>query len=147
MRNNESQGQRLREFEELARGWGELLAREAYPAGPGLEVSLAEMEEVVAAACRGIVRGAVETMTSEQGEHLGGEAPCPSCGRWCGLERKPRPMSVRGGEAELAEPVGHCPSCRRDFFPSAAGTEGRRPSLQPDDPAPHPAHGQRDQFL
>ena len=127
MANNESQGQKLKECEELARGWGELLAREAYPKGPGLEVSLAEMEEVVAAACRGIVRGAVETMTTDQGERLGAEAPCPTCGRSCGLERKPRPMTVRGGEAELEEPVGHCPACRRDFFPSAAGAEGQRP--------------------
>ena len=29
----------------------------------------------------------------------------------------------RGGDAVLSEPVGHCPKCRRDFFPAAAGVE------------------------
>jgi len=32
-------------------------------------------------------------------------------------------IKVRGGEATLEEPVGYCPTCRRDFFPSASGTE------------------------
>jgi len=39
---------KLKEIEEVARGWGKLLAREAYPEGPGRDVSLADMEDVVA---------------------------------------------------------------------------------------------------
>ena len=138
---------KLKEIEEIAAGWGKLLAREAFPNGPGLDVSLADMEEVAARACQAIVRGAVETMTDQQAKQLGEESACPICGRMCVVERKPRPMTVRGGEATLHEPVAHCPGCRRDFFPSASGVEVGRTPLQPDDPVSHPARRQRHQCL
>ena len=121
MASRELSERKLEEIEEIARGWGKLLAREAYPGGPGLDVSLADMEDVVARAARAIVRGAVETMTSDQAGDFGQEAACPTCGRICALKRKSRPLMVRGGQARLDEPVGHCPTCRRDFFPSASG--------------------------
>jgi len=120
MASKELSERKLKEIEEIARGWGKLLAREAYPERPGRDVSLADMEDVVARATRAIVRGAVETMTDDQADDLGQEAACPSCGRICRLKRKPRPLVVRGGQATLDEPVGHCPTCRRDFFPSAS---------------------------
>ena len=111
--------QKLKEIEELAAGWGKLLARESFPGGPGLGVSLADMEDIVARAGRAIVGGAVETMTADQADQLGEQAACPGCGRMCKLKRKTRSMAVRGGSVNLDEPVGHCPTCRRDFFPSA----------------------------
>ena len=110
---------KLRQIEEIAAGWGKLLARESFPGGPGLDVSLADMEDIVARATNSIVSGAVETMTADQAGQLGEQAACPGCGKMCKLKRKTRSMAVRGGNASLAEPVGHCPTCRRDFFPSA----------------------------
>ena len=112
-----------REIEEIARGWGKLLTGEAFPEGPGLDVTLADMEEIAVMASKAVVEGAVETMTEEQSQALGQREPCPTCGRVCELKRKPRPVVVRGGTATLDEPVGHCPTCRRDFFPSASGIE------------------------
>jgi len=100
-----------------------MISSEAFPDGPGLDVTLAEMEEYAVAASRALVKGAVESMTATQGEQFGEEVPCPSCGRVCPLKRKSRPVAVRGGDATLEEPVGHCPTCRRDFFPSASGIE------------------------
>ena len=120
MASKELSERKVKEIEEIARGWGKLLAREAYPEGPGRDVSLADMEDVVARATGAIVRGAMETMTDDQAGDLGQEAACPSCGRICELKRKSRPLVVRGGQATLDEPVGHCPTCRRDFFPSAS---------------------------
>ncbi len=114
------------EIEELARGWGKLLAREAFPEGVGLDVDLFSMEEIAVAAAKSLVRGAVETMTSDQAEGLGEEHPCPGCGKPCRLSRRSRVVQVRGGTADLDEPVAHCSTCRRDFFPSAAGAEDRR---------------------
>lgn len=121
MASGELSADKVKEIEEIAAGWGELLAREAFPGGPGLEVSLADMEEVAVRASRAMVRGAVEAMAGDQADHLAGEAPCPACGRACPLQPRPRPLTVRGGTATLEEPVGHCPTCRRDFFPSASG--------------------------
>lgn len=111
---------KVEEIKEFARGWGKLLAREAFPDGVGLDVTLADMEDLVAAATRSLVEGSVETMTGDQARCFGAEGPCPSCGKLCPLQRKPRPISVRGGTASLEEVVGHCSTCRRDFFPSAS---------------------------
>ena len=123
MASKEARERRLKEIQEIAEGWGKIIAREAFPNGPGLDVTLADMEEFAIAASRGLVRGAVETMTGAQGEQLGEEAPCPTCGKVCELQRVPRPVVVRGGNATLDEPMGHCSRCRRDFFPSAARAE------------------------
>jgi anaerobic selenocysteine-containing dehydrogenase len=95
------------------------LAREAFPDGPGLDVSLADMEDIVAVATQAVVKGSLETMTDQQAESLGEHADCPTCGTRCELKRKTRDVTVRGGEASLEEPVAHCRRCRRDFFPSA----------------------------
>ena len=123
MSNGKLSERRMREIEEVAAGWGKLLAQEAFPGGPGLDVTLADMEEAAARACRAMVRGTVETMTAQQAKQFGEEAACPTCGRMCPVERKPRPITVRGGEATLDEPACHCLACRRDFFPSASGVE------------------------
>ena len=147
MRKETLSERKLKEIEEVAAGWGKLLAKEAFPNGPGLNVTLAEMEEVAARACQAIVRGAVETMTGDQAEQFGEESACPSCGRTCPVKRKPRPLTVRGGKATLDELVGHCPACRRDFFPSASGVAGGRSRIQRDDSPSHPACGQRHQCL
>ena len=133
--------ERLREIEELAFGWGKLLAGEAYPKGPGLNVTLAEMEEISARASKALVGGAVSTMANQQAQVLDEPQPCPTCGKRCDVKRKARTIAVRGGPAELNEPVAHCSTCRRDFFPSASGVASRRPRIQPDHPASHPAHG------
>jgi hypothetical protein len=119
MSNRKLSEAKLREIQEIAKGWGELLAREAFPKGPGLDVTLADMEDVAAMATQAVVRGAVEEMTKEQADLLGEETPCPTCGTSCKLERKTRDIRVRGGTASLDEPVAHCRRCRRDFFPSA----------------------------
>ena len=145
MTSKEVRERKLKEIQEVAEGWGKMIAREAFPDGPGLDVTLADMEEYAVAASRGLVKGAVESMTATQGEQLGEEAACPTCGKMCPLKRKSRPVVVRGGEAHLGEPVGYCPACRRDFFPSASRIEVGRSRVQPDDPPSHPPHRQRHQ--
>jgi len=108
----------IRGIEEAARNWGKLLAREAFPGGPDLSVTLADMEEVAMRAARALVGSAVETAAGEQAAAFGEVADCPQCGRSHPLERRPRPVAIRGGTANLEEPVAHCSTCRRDFFPS-----------------------------
>lgn len=77
MATNVPSERKLREIEEIAAGWGKLLARESFPERPGLDVSLADMEDIVARATKAIIHGAVETMTADQAQQLGDEAACP----------------------------------------------------------------------
>lgn len=45
-------------------------------------------------------------------------AKCPTCGLHCELQSKKRDVKSIDGEVPLQDLVGHCPCCRRDFFPS-----------------------------
>jgi hypothetical protein len=117
------------EIAKLAEGWGKLVTEHAFPDGVGLDVDLFQMEELALAAARGVVRGAIESATSRQAESLPPTQPCPDCGREGELKRRPRAVHVRGGEAEVSEPVAHCSTCRRDFFPSASSAQVGRASL------------------
>lgn len=119
MSNTKLSSAQVKGIEATAADWGKRLAREAFPMGPGLDVSLVEMEEVAAVATKAMVQGAMGEMTDRQAQRLEGQLACPRCGRLCDIEHKPRTLAVRGGIAQLNEPVGHCSGCRRDFFPSA----------------------------
>ena len=48
---------------------------------------------------------------------------CPDCGRGCRAELKDREFVTTDGIIQLHEPVCHCSTCRRDFFPSAPRNE------------------------
>ena len=77
MASKEARERKLKEIREIAEGWGKIIAREAFPEGLGLDVTLADMEEIAAAASQALVKGAVEEMTGEQGKQLGTEAAVP----------------------------------------------------------------------
>jgi hypothetical protein len=44
-------------------------------------------------------------------------APCPKCGARCELNLKKRTVTSIDGPVEVQELEGHCPVCRRAFFP------------------------------
>jgi uncharacterized protein with PIN domain len=46
-------------------------------------------------------------------------ARCPECGTRCQTHRKTRRVTSIDGPLRVEESVGHCPACRRDFFPPA----------------------------
>lgn len=46
-------------------------------------------------------------------------APCPKCRTRCELIPRSREVKSVDGDTILQEMVGHCPCCRRDFFPDA----------------------------
>lgn len=47
------------------------------------------------------------------------EGKCPTCKTRCKLKPAQRKVLSGDGPVELQEVVGHCPVCRRDFFPLA----------------------------
>lgn len=111
----------LREIRDLAAGWGKIVARRAYgEAGPGLDTDFEAMEQLARAAAAGLTEGALATLLEQQAQALGELACCPDCGTACPLHREPRTLHLPGGAVAQSEPVGHCPACRRDFFPPTA---------------------------
>ena len=111
----------LQELRRLAAQWGKIVARRAFgDDGPGLDVDLDAMEQIAHAAAAGLTEGTLQTLLEQQAHALGEQQPCPQCGRPCAVRREQRPLHVRGAQLQQSEPVGHCPDCRRDFFPPTA---------------------------
>ena len=131
----------------LAKQWGKIVVKHAFgEQGPGLDVDFAQMEEVACAAARGLTEGALEAATAQQGHLLGEKQPCPQCGKLCTVGSEERPLRAKGGVVPLREPKCYCPTCRRDFFPSASDIEAGRSWLQSDDAAPHPVRDGRSEI-
>lgn len=116
----------LQAIRTFAQQLGKTVARRAFGAdGPGLDVDLTTMEEVAAQAAQAFTQGTLEELLHRQAQQLPETHPCPTCGRVAPARAEPRPLVVRGALIEHREPVCYCPSCRRDFFPSASPAEAR----------------------
>ena len=113
--------QELLELRQLAAQWGKIVARRAFgDDGPGLDVDFNTMAQIAQAAAAGLTEGTLQTLLESQTAALGEEQPGPDGGRLCAIGRQERPLQARGAEPQQSEPIGHCPDCRRDFFPPAA---------------------------
>lgn len=122
----------FQEIRDFATQWGKIVTRRTFgEAGPGTDLDFDTMEQVARAAAAGLIEGTLATLLELQAQALGQEQPCPGCGRLCSLHREPRALTIRGGQLTHAEPVGHCPVCRRDFFPPTAAAPPGCPRLQP----------------
>jgi hypothetical protein len=120
--------QDLQKIRDLAAQWGKIVARRAFgDTGPGLEVDLLTLEQVADAAARGLTEGTLATLLDQQAQALPPAQPCPDCGQLCPVAHEDRPLACGGGGTlTYREPLCHCPACRRDFFPAAAGLAPRR---------------------
>lgn len=92
--------------------------------------TLLEIETLTAEIGDELTRQLANTDLAERAEAAAAEPghSCPTCGRRCSVEREREPLILQGsrGEIEYSEPRCHCRSCRRDFFPSGAGTSATR---------------------
>jgi hypothetical protein len=113
--------EQLQEIQRFAAQWGKIIARRAFgDDGPGLDVDLQAMEQLAHAAAAGLTEGTLQTLLEKQATALGEQQPCPHCGRPCVLGRQERLLHAQGAQLQQSEPLGHCPDCRRDFFPPTA---------------------------
>jgi hypothetical protein len=99
-----------------------LLARHGFGEdGPPLETTFAQIEQFGHHAGRVVARAVDTHLAAQHASHFAEEQPCPSCDEKCPSKESPHelPLQTSDGEVTLHEPSCHCPSCRRDFFPSA----------------------------
>ena len=123
------------ELRDLAYGWGKIVTRRAYgEEGPGLDLDFDSIESLAVDMGQAVIRGTIEEVLRSQLQRLGDHQPCPECTRECPLTTAPRTIQVRGGTIRYDEPVCHCPTCRRDFFPSPPEFAARLAQCLANDP-------------
>jgi hypothetical protein len=121
----------LQEIQNFAAQWGKIIARRAFgDQGPGAQVDFQAMEDIARAAAAGLAQGTLAVLLAQQADTLAAEQPCPDCGRLRTVRRQERTLIFHGGQLTQGEPMGHCPDCRRDFFPPTASATPRRTRLQ-----------------
>jgi len=114
----------------VAKQWGKIIVRQAFgPDGPGLDVDLVQMEAVAQAAVQGLAAGTLESATAQQAQAMGTAHACPTCSHVCTSTPEPRTIQGLDGPFEHTEPACYCPTCRRDFFPSASASEAGQARL------------------
>ena len=97
------------------------LGREAYPDGLARDTKFSELEELAGALSDEIARQLIETQVRGQAEEWTGSETetCPECGGHASRAAdEPRVLMTTRGDVGWKERVGHCPRCRRAFFPS-----------------------------
>ncbi len=88
--------EKLQGIHDLAAGWGKIIARRVFgEPGPDRAIDFQVMEQVAAAAARGLTEGTLATLLEQQAQTLEPEQPCPACGRLCPVGREDRPLAVR----------------------------------------------------
>ena len=111
----------FQELRDLAYGWGKIVTRRAYgEEGPGLDLDFDSIESLAVDVGQAVIQGTIEEVLRNQLQRLGDHQPCPECKRECPVNTAARTIQVRGGAIRYDEPVCHCPTCRRDFFPSSS---------------------------
>ncbi len=99
-----------------------LLADEDFGAeGPARDTTFATIEAFGHQAGRKVAWALDEHLTQRHAEYFQQEQICPTCGAQGDSSdpAKERRLQTCDGEVTLSEPAFHCPTCQRDFFPSA----------------------------
>jgi hypothetical protein len=113
------------ELRQAARILGENLSKRTFgERGPGLSVSLTDLEQILRPLVEEMAGGFLATSAAEQSKRLSETLPCPTCGRECVQKTRERRMVAEHGPFSWAEPVCHCAHCERSFFPSTNRLEG-----------------------
>ena len=78
-------------IEQIAEGWGKIVARRVHEeVGPELDLDADEIEQAAATAARAVAKGTIEELLEKKASLLGAEQPCPSCQRLCPVQREQR---------------------------------------------------------
>ena len=116
----------------LAKSWQKIVVRRAFgEQGPGLDVDLAQMEQMALAAARGVTAGALEEATAQQAT-IGQHATLSALRTFLHYRHGNPPLKVGGGGVfRMPNPSAIARPAVGIFFPSASPLETGHAWLQP----------------
>jgi len=93
--------------------------------GPPRETTFAQIEQFGHQAGRMVARAIDAQLADQHASHFNDAEPCPTCDEKCPSKESPHDLKIQteDGEMTLHEPACDCPTCRREFFPSACSIE------------------------
>jgi hypothetical protein len=108
-----------------------LVSKEGFGDLPSLATTFADIEQYGHAVGRMVARAIDKQVVAQQSGHFQEPHPCPQCDGLHPPKDSPHslPVTTQDGELTLPEPVFHCPTCDRDFFPSARAAEDGRDNV------------------
>ena len=86
------------------------------------DVPFREMEAAGHELGRAVAQVTTERLSLARAQRLTEAQTCPTCGKSCPVAYEERDFTTGDGPIRLHEPVCHCSTCRRAFFPSASGS-------------------------
>jgi hypothetical protein len=111
----------LQQLRELILGWGKIVANRSGLDPSQLDFNAIEATAQMAAAA--LLEGTAAAFLQKLNDGFPTQQPCPHCQRTCPVTFAVRTLHLQGGHTvPHKEPVAHCPTCRRDFFPPADAT-------------------------
>jgi hypothetical protein len=115
-------------------------------ATPPPGTSFSQIEDLACQVGDAVARALLQQTVTDQAPQMA-TATC-ACGQPLqDPDLEPHPLTTRRGDIGWQEPVGHCPACRRAFFPSEPGAgPGPGGGLQPGGP-PEDGPGRGPQFV
>jgi len=113
--------EKLQQLRQLALAWGKIIANRA---DLDLEhIDFNDIEALASLVADALKEGTSQAVIDQLNDQIEPLKPCPQCGTQCPVSFRPRPLHLQGGvTVQQNEPVCHCPTCRRDFFPPAGST-------------------------
>lgn len=99
-----------------------LLAKQGFGEdGPPRETTFAQIEQFGHQVGQMVARAVDTELAQQHASHFTNEEPCPTCDEKSPPKESPHDLTLQteDGEVTLHEPACNCPTCRRDFFPSA----------------------------
>ena len=103
----------------LAGEMAEVFSAEVYgPEGPPLDTDIDAIEDNAVLAARAAFDAVIAKALVLQNQKLPKEIACPGCQRASAVRFEERIVQGRMGPATIQEPICHCSTCDRDFFPS-----------------------------
>lgn len=113
--------EKLQQLRQLALAWGEIIANRADLDLDHIDFN--DIESLATLVADALKEGTSHALIDRLNQQLPPLQPCPECGKQCPVSFHERPLHLKGGVTlGQKEPICHCPTCRRDFFPPQDAT-------------------------
>ena len=118
MSKRDLSAEKLKEIHDLAAGWGKIIARRVFgESGPDQTVDFQAMEQVAAAAARGLTEGTLATLVEQQRKRWEPNNPAPTAATFVPSATRTEPWPSRAANSLSTSRFATVPTAAGTFSP------------------------------